>query len=101
MDGWFPRVQGAAHMISEHIKLAALYDPIKEINLTEPRRLSEGEVIDAVEKLCTDSKAWKAYGSIGLKTGINFFWGPGIEPPPPGEQVEVGRKPPRGYNPQL
>ena len=79
-------------MITEHIKMAALYDPIKEINLTEPRRLSEGEVIDTVEKLCTDSAPWKQFGSIGLKTGINYFWGPGVEPPPREEQVEVGGK---------
>lgn len=55
-------MQGAAHMITEHIKLAALYDPVKELNLTHPRRLLESEVIDTVEKLCKNNAAWKPYG---------------------------------------
>jgi len=31
-------------------------------------------VIDETERLCADADAWGAYGSIGLKNGINFFW---------------------------
>ena len=80
--------QGAAHMITKHIEQSALYDPVNDVNLTAPRKLTEAEVIDAVEKTCRDKEIWKSYGSIGLKTGINFFWGPGIEPPPVDEQVE-------------
>ena len=41
-----------------------------------------------MDKLCSDGEAWVHYGSIGLKSGINFLWGPGVEPPPPGQQVE-------------
>jgi len=80
--------QGAAHMITEYIKKASLFDPLNAVNLTEPRPLMEHEVIDAVDALCEDSEAWAHYGSIGLKSGINFLWGPGVEPPPPGQQVE-------------
>lgn len=57
-------------MITEHIKLAALYDPVKEINLTEPRKLMEFEVIDTVEKLCKDGDVWKSYGEGGCDEGV-------------------------------
>ena len=50
--------------------------------------LFEGEVIDTVEKLCTDTEKWGSFGAIGLKNGMNFFWGPGIDPPPATQQVQ-------------
>ena len=48
------------------------------------------EVIEAVEKLCNNREHWGSFGSLGLKSGINFFWGPGVEPPPADEQVPKG-----------
>jgi hypothetical protein len=37
-------MQGVAHMVTEHIKLASMYDPVTETNLTKPRKLLEPEV---------------------------------------------------------
>ena len=82
--------QGVAHTITRRLRAATTTDATDPtINLTTPRRLTEAEAIDVVEKTCADAadEIWTAYGSIGLASGINFFFGPGVEPPPREEQA--------------